>query len=371
MDRKRTGVVLGLAVVTAAGLAACTDDNSGSGDITAERVAGVECGGTNSLRASGSSAQNNAMTVFANSFALSCEGQTLDYNSNGSGAGVKEFTGGQTDFGGSDSPLKEAEYATAERRCGSAAWNLPAVFGPIAVAYNLDGVDLTLSGPTIAKIFNGRIEKWNDPAVAAENEGVDLPDRDITVLYRSDESGTTDNFQKYLGAASEGVWTQGAGKTFNGGLGVGEGAKGNEGVSAAVAQTSGTVTYTEWSYAKTLGLDVVEIITPADADGVELSAETAGTAIDSAALENQGTNDLVIDTDSFYVPESAGAYPIILPTYEIVCSRYPDPEAAKAVKAFLSVAVSEGVQRQLENQGYIPIPDAFREKLARAVEAVE
>ncbi|MCY1656061.1 phosphate ABC transporter substrate-binding protein PstS [Dietzia sp. SL131] len=368
MDLKRTGALLGLAALTTVGLAACSDDNAASNE-TAQNVADAECGGKDSLTASGSSAQNNAMTIFANSYATSCEGQTIDYNSNGSGAGVKEFIGGQTDFGGSDSPLKEDEYPQAEQRCESPAWNLPAVFGPIAVAYNLDGVELSLSGSTIAQIFNGEITKWNDPAIAAENEGVELPDQDITVIFRSDESGTTDNFQKYLVAASDGAWTQEAGKTFNGG--VGEGAKGNEGVSAAIGQTPGTITYTEWSYAKNQGLSMAKVITPADAEGVELNAETAGTTIDSAKLQNEGTNDLVIDTSSFYVPEAAGAYPILMPTYEIVCSEYPDAETAAAVKAFLNIAVSESVQGELEGEGYIPVPDAFRGKLTDAIDAIK
>ncbi|MFJ5870956.1 phosphate ABC transporter substrate-binding protein PstS [Dietzia maris] len=368
MDLKRTGALLGLAALTTAGLAACSDDNAGTND-TAQNVAGVECEGKPNLNASGSSAQNNAMTIFANSYATSCEGQTIDYNSNGSGAGVKEFIGGQTDFGGSDSALKEDEYPQAEQRCESPAWNLPAVFGPIAVAYNLDGVELSLSGSTIAQIFNGEITTWNDPAIAAENEGVELPEQDITVIFRSDESGTTDNFQKYLVAASDGAWTQEAGKTFNGG--VGEGAKGNEGVSAAIGQTPGTITYTEWSYAKNQGLSMAKVITPADAEGVELNAETAGTTIDSAKLQNEGTNDLVIDTSSFYVPETAGAYPILMPTYEIVCSEYPDAETAAAVKAFLNVAVSESVQGELEGEGYIPVPDAFRGKLTDAIDAIK
>lgn len=369
MDLKRTGALIGLAALTTVGLAACSDNNAGGGDETAaQAIPGVECGGKANLKSSGSSAQNNAMTIFANSYALSCDGQGLDYNSNGSGAGVKEFIGGQTDFGGSDSPLKDAEYVEAEARCESPALNLPVVFGPIAVAYNLDGVELTLSGPTIAKIFNGGITKWNDAAIAAENEGVELPDQAITVVYRSDESGTTDNFQKYLEAASDGAWTQKAGKTFNGGTG--EGAKGNEGVSAAIGQTPGTITYTEWSYAKNQNLSMVKIITPADPKGVELDAKTAGKTIDSAKLKNEGSNDLVIDTSSFYVPEAAGAYPIILPTYEIVCSKYKDADTATAVKAFLNVAVSEQVQGQLEGEGYIPVPDAFRGKLTDAISSI-
>lgn len=367
MDLKRISALAGLAAITAAGLTACSDDNASTAN-SAQQIDGVACEGKSALNASGSSAQNNAMTIFANSYSVSCDGQTLDYNSNGSGAGVKEFIGGQTDFGGSDSALKDGEYTQAEERCAGPAWNLPAVFGPIAVAYNLDGVELALPGETIAKIFNGEITKWNDPAIAASNEGVELPDQDITVIFRSDESGTTDNFQKYLDAASDGAWSQGAGKIFNGGIG--EGAKGNEGVSGAVAQTSGTVTYTEWSYAKSQDLSMVNVITPADAGGVALDAKTAGTTIDSAKLKEEGSHDLVIDTSSFYVPEAAGAYPILMPTYEIVCSKYKDPETAAAVRSFLNVAVSEDVQGQLEGEGYIPVPEAFRGKLTDAIAAI-
>ena len=368
MDLKRTGALFGLAALTTLGLAACSDDNTGGGDTAAQAVSDAECGGKANLNASGASSQNNAMTIFANSYATSCEGQTLDYNSNGSGAGVSEFTGGLTDFGGSDSPLRGEEYTLAEERCEGPAWNLPAVFGPIAIAYNLDGVEVALSADTIAGIFQGEITNWSDPAIAAENEGVELPDQEITVIFRSDESGTTDNFQKYLEAAAPEAWTGGAGKTFTGGTG--EGSRGNEGVSAAIEQTPGTITYTEWSYAKNLGLDMVKVITPADAEGVELNAETAGTTIDSATLENEGSNDLVIDTSSFYVPEVAGAYPIIMPTYEIVCSTYEDPETAEAVKSFLNVAVAEDVQAQLEDEGYIPVPDEFREKLLTAISEI-
>ena len=369
MNLKRTGAILGLAAVTTAGLAACSDDNSGSGgDNQAVKVEGAVCVGKDSLKSSGSSAQNNAMVTFANSYATSCEGKTLDYNSNGSGAGVKEFTGGQTDLGGSDSPLKDDEYPKAQERCGSEAWNLPAVFGPIAIAYNLDGVQLALSGATAAKIFNGGITKWNDPAIAAENPGAQLPDQKISVIFRSDESGTTDNFQKYLKAASGGAWGKEAGKTFNGGTG--EGAKGSEGVSQAVKNQPGTITYTEWSYAKNLDLGTAKVITDKSKEGVELTSANVGTTIDSAKLKKEGSHDLVIDTSSFYEPESAGAYPIVMATYEIVCSKYSDPQVAAAVKSFLRVAVAKEVQGSLEANGYSPVPDSFRTKLTQAVDAI-
>jgi phosphate transport system substrate-binding protein len=186
------------------------------------------------------------------------------------------------------------------------------------------------------------------------------------VVFRSDESGTTDNFQKYLKAASDGAWTQEAGKTFNGG--VGEGAKGNEGTSAAIKNTPGSITYNEWSYATKQGLQVADIVTAAGPDPVKLSVESAGKSIDSVKIKGQG-NDLVLDTSSFYKPTATGAYPIILPTYEVVCSKYPDAGVAPAVKAFLTVATTDG-QKGLQEAGYIPVPDTFKAKLTEAINAI-
>jgi phosphate transport system substrate-binding protein len=162
----------------------------------------VDCGGKQAITASGSTAQANAMTRFVAAYSKACSGQTLNYTANGSGAGISEFLAGKTDFGGSDTPLSGDQYATARQRCGGAdAWNLPVVFGPLAITYNIGSVDsLVLDGPTLAKIFNGTITRWDDPAVAALNAS--MPSEDIRVIYRSDASGTTDNFQSYLQAAS-------------------------------------------------------------------------------------------------------------------------------------------------------------------------
>lgn len=372
MKAKRTGAALGVLAAGTLLLSACGSDNnttaSDSGD-TGSASAG-ECGGKESLKASGSSAQANAMTRFINAYETDCPGYTLDYTSSGSGAGVSEFLGGQTDFGGSDSPLSESkgEYDRARERCGgSDAWNLPAVFGPIAMTYNLEGVDnLVLDGPTLAKIFNGTVTTWDAPEIAALNEGASLPAEPITVIFRSDESGTTDNFQQYLDAASEGAWGKGAGKSFAGG--VGEGAKGNEGTSAAIASTPGSITYNEWSFAKAQNLAIADIVTSAGPEPVELSVETAGKAIDGVKFEGTG-NDLVLDTTSFYMPTEPGSYPIVLAAYEIVCSQYPDAEVATAVKAFMHSALGNG-QNGLEENGYIPVPEAFKTRLTEAVDAI-
>lgn len=372
MKAKRTGAALSMLAAGTLLLSACGSDNntssSGSGDGGSEPAG--DCGGKESLKASGSSAQANAMTRFINAYEKDCPGFTLNYTSSGSGAGVSEFLGGQTDFGGSDSPLSadKGEYEKAKARCGgSDAWNLPAVFGPIAITYNVAGVDgLVLDGPTLGKIFNGTVNTWNAPEIAALNEGATLPAEPITVIFRSDESGTTDNFQKYLDAASDGAWGKGAGKSFAGG--VGEGAKGNEGTSAAISSTPGSITYNEWSFAKAQGLSIAKIVTSAGPEPVELSVESAGKAIDGVKFKGEG-NDLVLDTASFYMPTEAGSYPIMLAAYEIVCSQYPDAEVATAVKAFMHSALGNG-QTGLEENGYIPVPEAFKTRLTEAVDAI-
>ncbi|WP_024800745.1 phosphate ABC transporter substrate-binding protein PstS [Nocardia sp. BMG51109] len=369
MNLKRSSALLGVvAAASALTLSACGSDENTSDVGTASNV-NVDCGGKQALKASGSSAQKNAMDRFVAAYESNCDGNTLNYTSSGSGAGVNEFIGGQTDFGGSDSPLdaKKDEPNKAAARCGGPAWDLPTVFGPIAVTYNIDGVtDLVLDGPTAAKIFSGQITKWNDPQIQKLNASAKLPDQDIHVIFRSDESGTTDNFQQYLNSASDGAWGKGAGKAFAGGIG--EGAKGNEGTSAAIKNTKNSITYNEWSFARSQNLSVAKIIATPGGQPVELTSKSAGATIASAKITGQG-NDLVIDTSSFYKPTDPAAYPIILPTYEIVCSKYSDPETSKAVKAFLTSAINNG-QNGLEESGYVPIPDAFKTKLTTAINAI-
>ena len=260
--------------VAIAALTACGSDNnttSASSSIAGDGAgSAVDCGGKKALKGSGATAQANAMTRFVTAYEAACPGYTLNYTSSGSGAGVSEFVGGQTDIGGTDSPLNadKGEVEKARARCGGTdAWNLPMVFGPIAITYNVAGVDsLVLDGPTAAKIFSGAVSTWDAPEIAALNAGKSLPAEPIVVIFRSDESGTTDNFQKYLTAASDGAWEKGAGKTFNGATG--EGAKGNEGTSAAIKSTPGSITYNEWSFAKNQGLSIADIITSAGPDPV-------------------------------------------------------------------------------------------------------
>jgi phosphate transport system substrate-binding protein len=362
----RFSAVLCVLATGALVLSGCGSDNKTSSP-SGSSGANVSCGGKKALKASGSTAQANAMTRFAAAVEHACPGQTLNYTPNGSGAGISEFTGDQTDFGGSDSELLPPEYDAAAKRCGSPAWNLPVVFGPIAITYNVNGLtSLILDGPTAAKIFNGTIATWNDPAIAALNPGVALPAEPIRVIFRSDESGTSDNFQKYLDTASGGAWGRGAGKTFRGGAG--EGAKGNDGTASAVKSTEGAISYNEWSFAQAQHLSMAKIITSAGPDPVAISADSVGKTIATAFIIKPG-NDLALDTISFYRPNQARAYPIVLATYEIVCSKYPDPQVGIAVKAFLHSTIGAG-QNGLADNGYIPIPDAFKSRLSAAVDAI-
>jgi phosphate transport system substrate-binding protein len=363
MNLDRRGAAVSLLVVSALICSACGSNHSAPPPYASSTK--VDCGGKQALTASGSTAQANAMTQFVGAYQKACSGRTLNYTPNGSGAGISQFLGNQTDFAGSDTPLSPDQDAQAKQRCGSDAWNLPAVFGPIAITFNLNAVDnLVLDAPTLAKIFNGTITRWDDPSIAALNGS--MPSEPIHVVYRSDQSGTTDNFQQYLQAASGGVWSKGAGKTFLGG--VGQGAAGNEGTSSVVKNTEGAITYNELSFAQQQRLFAAEIKTPASPDPVRIGNDTVGKTIAGAKITGQG-NNLVLDVSSFYNPTQPGIYPIVLATYEIVCSKYPDPEVGRAVRAFLQSTIGPG-QAGLADSGYIPLPTSFESRVSAAVNAI-
>jgi phosphate transport system substrate-binding protein len=370
---KAFGTTLSAAALAALTLSACGSDNnagtstsSGAPSASGSSSASADCGGKNSLTAEGSTAQQNAIAEFNKVWGQVCSGKTLSYNPTGSGAGVEQFLAKQVDFAGSDSALKDDQVAKGADRCGgNPAWNLPLVFGPVAMAFNVEGVDkLVVNGDVLAKIFQGQITKWNDPAIAALNSGATLPDADIKPIYRSDSSGTTDNFQKYLAAAAPAAWTKGAGKEFQGGAG--EGAQKSSGVVQAIQATPGSIGYVEKGFAAQAGLKMAQI----DSGGgpVELTDESTQKAVDSAKFKAEGM-DLVLDLDALYASKEAGVYPLMLATYEIVCSKGYDPDTAAGVKSFLTVAANEG-QANLSAAGYVPLPDTFKERLLKSVDAI-
>ncbi|WP_232375314.1 phosphate ABC transporter substrate-binding protein PstS [Mycolicibacterium baixiangningiae] len=371
MKLNSMGMVWSATAIAALTLTACGSDNnagttSSPGASDTGSASAEDCAGKNSVTAEGSTAQQNAIAVFNQVWGQKCAGKNLSYNPTGSGAGREQFVAGNVDFAGSDSAIKEEQAQQATQRCGgNPAWNLPLVFGPIALAYNIEGVDdVVLNGDTLAKIFQGQIKTWNDPAIAGLNQGKTLPDTAITPIFRSDSSGTTDNFQKYLTAAAPQTWTKGDGSEFQGGAG--EGAQKSAGVAQAVQATPGAIGYVEKGFADQAGLPYAQIDNGGGA--VELTDETAGTAIDAAQFAGEG-NDLTLDLESLYGTKEAGAYPLVLATYEIVCSTGYDPETAAAVKSFLTVAANDG-QAGLSDAGYVPLPDRFKERLLGSIDAI-
>lgn len=370
MKITRIGRASSIALVGALALSACGSDNNsgGGGDEAAAGGSSAENCGTKPVKSEGSSAQDNAIQDAISNFKDQCPEQTVTYNATGSGSGIQNFVKGQVNFAGSDSSLKtedgETEQKDADKACGSPAWNLPMVTGPIAVSYNLKGVDdLTLTPSLIAQIFDGKITKWNDPKIAKVNKAAKLPDKPIKPFFRSDESGTTENFTKYLQKSAPKDWKHEPAKKW---AGKGEGKAKTAGVAAAVKQTDGGISYAEWSAAKDNKLGIAKVDN--GAGPVELTGDTAGKAVAAAKPAGKG-NNLKLDLD--YATKTKGAYPIILVTYEIVCSKYEDPEVAKSVKSFLSYFGSKDQQKSLEDIGYAPLPTEVQGKVEKAIKAIK
>ena len=364
----------GLALVVTIGsgaLTGCGNDQNRRGAFPAV-VSGptgtAGCGGKNKLTAEGSTAQQNAMALFNQVWGQYCPGKSVSYNPTGSGAGREQFIADHVDFAGADSPLAADQIGPAAARCnGNPAWDLPLVFGPIALVYNLAGVPaLVVSSDALAKIFSGRITAWDDPILAALNPGVVLPDTKITPIYRTDSSGTTDNMQKYLTAAAPQSWTKGVGTEFQGG--VGEGAAKSAGVVQAVRATTGAIGYVEKGFADQGGVPYARIATN-KGFAVPLTNETTGNAVQAARFVADG-DDLVLDLNSLYSSQEPGEYPLVLATYEIVCSKGSDPDTSAAIKSFLAVAASRG-QADLPSAGYVPLPDKVKERLVAAINALQ
>lgn len=321
----------------------------------------------------GSSAQKTAVEEIVNGYNDACQHKaTIEYNPAGSGNGIKNFNAKLVDWAGSDSALKDKpnkdnviETEAAKARCGgNPAWNLPMVVGPVAFAYNLQGVNgLVLTPEVISKIFYGQIKNWNDPAIAALNSGVTLPSAPITVFYRSDESGTSENVSKFLKAAGKGAWADEPAKKWTGK--VGEGKEKSSGVANAVKSTPNSFTYVEWSYATENQLGIAKIDN--GAGPVELSAETVAKAVEAAEMKGEG-NDLKLGIK--YTDTGAGAYPALLVTYEIVCSKGLDADKTALLKDFLGYFASNKAQQGLVDLGYAPLPTSLQAKVTDAIKAI-
>ncbi|MFD8520172.1 phosphate ABC transporter substrate-binding protein PstS [Streptomyces capillispiralis] len=360
-----------LAVSGALALTACGSDDTGGnseggGSSATAQAGNIDCGDAKGqLQASGSSAQKNAIDAWVKQYSAACKDVQVNYNPTGSGAGITAFLQGQTAFAGSDSALEAEEIEQSKKICKDGQGvDLPMVGGPIAVGFNVPGVDsLVLDASTLAKIFDSKITNWSDEAIAKLNPDAKLPDLKIQAFHRSDESGTTDNFTTYLKEAAPKDWSYEPSKAWE--AKGGQSAQGSSGVAQQVKQTSGAISYFELSYAKD-GLKTVDIKTEA-AEPVKATIENATAAIGAAKVVGTG-KDLALELD--YTPAAAGAYPIVLVTYEIVCDKGNKAETLPATKSFLNYMASEDGQALLADAGYAPMPEEIITKVRETISSL-
>ena len=285
----------------------------------------------------------------------------INYQSVGSGAGVEQFTAGTVDFGASDTAMKDEEIAKVGDNKGGVLL-LPMTAGSIVLAYNLPDVqgELKLPRQVYSDILLGKITKWNDPQIAGANSGVKLPDQNITVVHRSDGSGTTGVFTKHLSAISP-EWKSkvGEGKTVQWPTGVG--AKGNEGVTAQIKQTVGAIGYVEYGYAKNNNVKFASL---------ENKAGKFVMPNDQSASKTLETVELPENFRAFISdPEGDEAYPVVTYTWMMTHKKYDDPAKAKAVEAMIEYGLTEG-QKNSAELGYVPLPRNVVEKVATAADQI-
>lgn len=354
----RRGVVPVVAALALA-LTACGDDSdSGNTSASGGGGSGGDVKGlSGTLNGGGSSAQQSAQAAWTAGFQGQANGVTVNYDPVGSGTGRTNFISKAYDFAGSDSALSDddsagpSEVDQAKERCGGeAAIEVPVYVSPIAVVFNVSGVDsLNLDSATLAHIFQGDITTWNDPAIAALNDGVDLPDTAITPVHRSDDSGTTANFTDYLSKTSDGAWTAAPDDTWPNSTG--EKAEGTSGVVSAVKGGEGTIGYADFSQTagmSTVALEVGDSFNQPSAEGA------ADVLAGSPGAEGRDPVDMAISIDRTI--DDANAYPLLLASYEIACQHYDDANTAALVKGYLSSMVSdEGQQAAASQAGSAPL----------------
>lgn len=348
-----------------------TTEEEGEGDDAEGGAAGAptpieDLNVSGSLEGSGASSQENAQRAWRDNFAMDY-GLTINYNPTGSGTGREQFIAGSVSYAGTDSMLDEDEVAAATERCnGSDVLELPLYISPIAVAYNLPGVDsLNLKAETIAKIFNGEITEWDDEAIAADNPDADLPNLPIVPVNRADDSGTTENFQQYLTEAAGDAWPHEPSDTWP--VSGTQSAEKTSGVVTLTQQTEGAITYADASQIGELGAANVEV----NGEFLEYSAEAAAAIVDNSepaadATDTLLTVDLVRDGS---VPD---AYPVVMISYIVACTEYSDAQEAANVKGYLTyMASDEGQQVSTAAQGgNAPISDTLRERVFNAIDMI-
>lgn len=336
------------AVVLTIGLAAC-----GGGSDTGT----TGSGGQVNLVGAGASFPSPIYQRWFQELSNSDPNLQVDYQSVGSGAGVERFTQELVDFGASDVAMTDEEIA----QVGRGVILLPMTAGSIVLAYNLPDVSgLQLSREVYVDILLGKITNWNDPKIAAINPDLTLPDRAITVVYRSDGSGTTGVFTKHLSAISS-EWKEkvGEGKTVQWPTGIG-GAK-NDGVTAQIRQSEGAIGYVEYGYAQTAGLNMASLEN-SSGNYIVPSSESATATLGAVTLPE---NLRAFITD----PEGDNSYPIVTYTWMLAYGQYDDAAKAQGIEKMIEYGLNEGQQVSSE-LGYIPLPENVRQKVLEAADKI-
>ena len=360
----RRAIVPGVAALTlAVSLAACSNDDAdgATGGSGASGLSGT-------VAAGGSSAQEKAQEAWRAGFGADNPDVTITYDPVGSGTGRDNFYSGAYAFAGSDSAISDEDLAKAKEACaGADPIEVPVFISPIDIAFNLEGIDtLNLDAPTIAKIFNGSIKKWNDPAIAALNDGVDLPDLAISPVHRSDSSGTTDNFTDYLFQASGGAWKTEHSSDWP--VQTGEAAEGTSGVVGALQDGKGTIGYADDSAVAATDLGKVSV--KVGGSFVAPSAEGAAAGLAASSLvEGRAETDLAYEINR--TSEDASVYPVFMASYLIACPTYDDQATADIVKGFGQYVVSEAGQKAAAaNALSAPLPSEIAERATSILDQI-
>ncbi|GAA0827679.1 phosphate ABC transporter substrate-binding protein PstS [Bifidobacterium pullorum] len=363
-------VLSGVAMLTA--LAACGDNTAPTGDNTSNSNTSSAEAISGEFKGAGASSQQAAVEAWVAGFQGTNPDAKIGYNPSGSGAGVSTFLTGATAWAGSDASLSADQIEQSKSVCASGtAFDIPVYISPIAVVFNLKGVSdegkhVNMDGETIAKIFDGKITTWNDPAIQDQNPDLELPATPITVVHRSDKSGTTQNFVSYFIDTVPDAWPYELSENWPNE--VGQGAKGTSGVISTVQQADGTIGYADFSQVGDLGTVAVKV----GEEYVEISAEAGSKVIDDSELDSsaEGENRVVVKLN--HNTSAEGAYPIVLVSYDIACPAYKDADTAKFVKSWLTYVVSEeGQQTASQNAGSAPLPDSLRETVMQSIDAIE
>ncbi|KRF20945.1 phosphate ABC transporter substrate-binding protein [Nocardioides sp. Soil797] len=363
-----------IATIAVFSLAACGGGNDSEADVSGDAgdTSAYE-GLSGKLVGGGASSQTSAQDAWMAGFSTVAGDVTVTYDPQGSGAGRENFISGGYKFAGSDAYLtdEEGELSAATETCGAAPIEIPNYVSPIAIIFNVDGVDdLQLSPETLAGIMAGKITKWNDPKIVADNEGTPtadaLPNADIRAVHRSDESGTTENFTDYLDAVAGKEWTAGVVETWPKKFG-GEGAKGTDGVVKSVTDgEKNAIGYADASQAGDLGQAKIKV----GDSFVAPSAEAAAKILEvSPEAESASDTALVYDLD--HETSEAGTYPIVLTSYLLACQQYDDEQTAKQVKGYLTYILSDqGQNIGSEEAGSAPLADDIRKQAQEIVATI-